>query len=1001
MALEKQTITVPLGSMGMDAGKDPKVSPGLLRAENAAYNLDGSISKRTGCVRVATSFPADTFIGSRCGMDVEFAVPGGYIADDALTAITVASHPIPDVAVTGLSHTRSDVYHYCDIASNGTFLGLAYTSKTGANYYITVEGFAADTLLPSRSPVTFGPFTGPRTARVVKVGALLYYYYFDDSGVMWGGVFSSTGYPQATPDEYTGAVDALTTVYEWDACMIEGGGVSGLVPYVMVAYAGSTAGKACLLALPDGLNTSAVCLQVDNSSKPVSKPAIWKQSTSTVAIAYVCDDTTWKLYAAVYQYDAATQVLAPTLLDSLAKATYTPHAVTGVAQSTTRSRCYWDLVVASVPGIRYREFTTTAAVGSAAYFMRRARLAWKPALSARSYSTYPQHLLGVFTRSWNYALGAQDSIVMLLDNAVPCGKVLLGKARTGDSYGMLPSAAATVSSATQTRWLTVAEWIVELDNSVDAKNVYHLGQVVIDYDQLVTQAVAREAGRGRMIVPGSCPNEFDGADVVELGFLSYPEPFATSGSATAGSLTAKTYRYRLVYEWIDANGTKQQSAPSPEYNEITLTTETSVDLTCPTLTLTTKSSVQIAIYRTEGDLGVNYYRVGTVANSTAADSVAYNDGAADTAIVNYQPLYTDSGEVENVQPEAFRVHAVAGTRHFYVDRDAEEASVYYSKEFSSIGAVSHSDLQLIRVDPAGGAITALCGFLDKLVIFKSSSIFVSEGPGYDPTLGGSNYSAPYLVNPGVGCKDQRCLAVTPVGLVFLGSDGDIHLLNNSLQVTDFSAPVEYWTTTLTPVAFVAEPTKGLLHVFTTSHDLVYDWRHGKWALWSAHAALQASAVNGVAWWLDAAGALWRHDSSVYTDNAVRQAMTLETGWIALAQGAPARLYRATIIGQNLVSHTLRVKLGYDYDPHWVDSRLYDASALTTFAVSDYHGTGLSESYLGQAYCLRIDPTRPVCSAVRMSISDESGTGDTWSAAAVSLLIGVKGGGQRVQNARSK
>lgn len=999
----KQTITIPLGTIGMDAGKDPKIHPGLLRVENGRYVVDGSISKRTGCVMVDDGYQVDSFIGVKSGNPIIHSVPGIYLAEpgDPVT-LSAYMHPMLDVAVTGLAHSRSDVFHYCDIGSNGSITGLAYTSRSGASYYITVEGFLTDGLIPVQggggNAVTFGPFTGPRTARILCLGTTLFYYYFDDSGILRGGTFSGSGYPEPTPSVYSAATAALTTVYEWDACTISQG--SG---YVMMAYAGATAGKAVLLSLPAGLNTGAICLQIDNASHPVSLPAIWKQSAATVAVAYVLDDTTWKLTAGIYEYDT-DEILAPTTLDSIVKATYTPHAVTGCAESTTRSAAYWDAVASNIPHIRYREFTTGGAVGSVSYLAHRARLAWKPALSARpnDYGPYPQHFVGVFFRSWGYDHGAQDSIVMLLSGApgVPAAKVLLGTARTGDSYGMLPNMQTLVGTATESRWLTVAERLTQLDNVNDNKGIYHLGQVVIDFDQLITSCVTHEAGRGRMIIPGACPLEYDGADVYELGFIQYPEPIGTAGTS-GGSMAPGTYRYRLVYEWTDANGTRHLSAPSPEYNEITLVTDTAVIVTCPTLTLTTKSGVQIAVYRTIVNTGTAYYRVGTVANNRAANTVTYTDTMADSSIVYNEPLYTDSGEIENIQPQAFRVHAMAGMRHFYADRDDEEGSLYYSKEYSGVGAIYHSDLQLVRIIPTGGPITAIASLLDKVIVFKSNSIFALDGSGYDATLGESNFSIPWSVSSIIGCVDQRCIARVPAGLVFYASDHRIYLLDTSLRVTVFSSPVEYWMDVLTPVAFVVEPNQGLLHVFTASMDLVYDWNANRWAIWSARAATQAAAIDGVAWWLDAAGNIWRHDDTQWTDNGTRQAMTLETGWIAPAQGQPVRLYRATILGQNLAAHTLRVKWGYDYDPHWVDSRLYNAAALTPFSIADYHGAGLSEAYLGQAYCLRVDPTRPVASAVRLSLCDESGAGDTWSVAALSLVVGMKTGGPRVHTAKVK
>jgi hypothetical protein len=249
-----------------------------------------------------------------------------------------------------------------------------------------------------------------------------------------------------------------------------------------------------------------------------------------------------------------------------------------------------------------------------------------------------------------------------------------------------------------------------------------------------------------------------------------------------------------------------------------------------------------------------------------------------------------------------------------------------------------------------------------------------------------------------------------MGLVFLASDGNVWLMNNSLQCSPFSDPVRYYlgATSPAPCAIIATPSRSLVHVFTGNHGtLVYDWDAKKWSVWTGRSstamigAVQAAELNGITCWLDSANCLWFESDSVWTDASAHYGLAVDTGWLhGGGLTGMQRMYWLLITGQNIASHTLRVQVAYDMDPTWLDDNTYDSSALTPFDYASHFGTGLAATYEGQAYVLRVFPTRPTCSAIRVRVSDSVGDNNGWSLTAISLVVGAKPGkGMRVHKAR--
>jgi len=74
-------------------------------------------------------------------------------------------------------------------------------------------------------------------------------------------------------------------------------------------------------------------------------------------------------------------------------------------------------------------------------------------------------------------------------------------------------------------------------------------------------------GANNLLFSGALPRIYDGVSTVEQGFLKYPENLTQTTATSAGSMgpgtnTSVSYQWVAVYEWMDAQGQINYSAPS-------------------------------------------------------------------------------------------------------------------------------------------------------------------------------------------------------------------------------------------------------------------------------------------------------------------------------------------------------------------------------------------------------------------------------------------------------
>jgi hypothetical protein len=488
-----------------------------------------------------------------------------------------------------------------------------------------------------------------------------------------------------------------------------------------------------------------------------------------------------------------------------------------------------------------------------------------------------------------------------------------------------------------------------------------------------------------------------------------------------GEMSAGTRQYFACYSWTDAQGQYHRSAPSLPFTASIqardfANTPTPPDSPNPdapgndqethgtcivsvsTLRLTARdpASVVIELYRTE-DAGQVPYLVATKPNDATVDAVTFTDALKDSDLLNAQPLYTAGGaELEAVPPPGSTVVATHRGRLFALDPDDSDL-IWASKERVPGYAVEFNDELTIRVDAAGGEITAVWPQDDRTLIFKKRRILAFAGEGPNAAGLQSTWTQPEIINTDVGCVSADSLVFSPAGTFFKSEKG-IYLLTRALEVRYVGAPVEAYNN-LEVTSAVLMP--GVTQVrFTTSGGvtLVFDYALEQWSVFT-FGALSAALWDGTYHRLAEGGKVLRETPGAFVDDGAPVVLRARTSWLKLAdvQGY-GRVYKALLLGRYLSRHRLLVAIEYDYEEATREQLAFDSGAALG---ANPYGSGATygdePAYGGEAGSsveqLDIRPSIQKCEAIRFEFSDDpTDNGESLALVHLQLVVGVKGPG---------
>tara|TARA_R110000796_G_scaffold7338_6_gene25231 strand:- start:2409 stop:5441 length:3033 start_codon:yes stop_codon:yes gene_type:complete len=531
----------------------------------------------------------------------------------------------------------------------------------------------------------------------------------------------------------------------------------------------------------------------------------------------------------------------------------------------------------------------------------------------------------------------------------------------------------------------------------DLYSLTGVSNITVDFTS-VERFEAAELG-GNLHIGGGFVSMYDSQQIVELNFHLYPENITAAINNSSGSLAAGTYLYQVIWIWTDAKGQDHRSAPSVAISAAPSGGSSTVTLTIPSLRLTQKTGVICEVYRTV-TTGRLLFKIGNVANNTAADSVSFADTGAisDANLIAKESLYTNGGIIENIPPPASLVLTSYKNRLVCVSSENPKKLIY-SKKRQTLGPVEFSDVFSIVLNKAT-KITALAEFDQKLIIFEPNKIFYITGNGPTATGAQNDFSPPQAITGDVGCSNTNSLVLMPLGLMFQSNKG-IYLLNRSLETVYIGADVEAYNNLTITSAELIQNENQIRYLTSDGRCLIYDYFYGKWSTWTNHSGMGATIwnINGDYVYLRADGRIFQQSETSYKDDNDPIEMSITTSWVKTngIQGFQ-RIRRAFVLGDFKSTHTLKLEIGHDYQTYFNEKHLFnyindlevvEYGDSTPYGTEGFYGTdsGVADGvYQFRAHC-----KQQKCQSVRFRISDSeiANAGQAYSISSLMLEVGVR------------
>lgn len=456
-----------------------------------------------------------------------------------------------------------------------------------------------------------------------------------------------------------------------------------------------------------------------------------------------------------------------------------------------------------------------------------------------------------------------------------------------------------------------------------------------------------------MLLSGASPAQFDGAKVVEQGFL-YPPNITVATSAPSGDgqylvgpdSGTGSYAFFAIWERTDSQGNVHRSEPSNiEFITLAAGDMKRVVVTSIPLVVTSSDNTRLIVYRTRLD-GTTYYRDNETSAATAAGTLLTVEVfAQDLNELFYTQIATPGASQYRYSPPPLRCLTNHGSCVCGVAEDGK--TIWFSGQHVPGEGVWWSPAFISYIDDHG-YVTALASMDGRLYVFTRNAIWLIDGDGFADN-GEGGYTIPQRLAVDAGCIDERSVVVTPAGTMFR-SDLGVALLDRSGSVSFFGWPVqdtlaEYPTITGASLDRVSGDVKLSLTAGSGQNAwLSWDYRVNVWTrhlLSMPSVTAEGSSVvvtDDVARWHVAMsdGTVLRVADAVSDTYAVGGGASfvstmIETPWIK-AQGLQGfqRVWRVlTLFSVASGPPGLRVSLLYDYEDSVSESRTWTASEVAS------------------------------------------------------------------------
>jgi hypothetical protein len=654
-----------------------------------------------------------------------------------------------------------------------------------------------------------------------------------------------------------------------------------------------------------------------------------------------------------------------TLADNIVAATLGTAAGTPVNQVTaafadaTTATAYWvsgetsDQTAGPVSLVRRNTITTSAVPGSQVDVIQTLGIASRAfAYAGRSYvwlvfalqnqaSTIagPSPPLGTRVVLQNtYYLYRDDGLLV----ARAADEVAGGFA---PSTGRLPGVAPSSSSGTEFSWCGTARRVIEAGgNERSAYDARSPRDITFTFDSNAARRCAR-IGK-TLYVTGSIPMQYDGAALVEVGFLVYPLSLQGINTATAGVLSAGAYTYKSTLRWQNAQGEQERSTTAVGM-DLTTGASTKNQIFTYALTVTLKTAARtppaIELWRTQVNptpdsdsylitskdptvlSGDNRY----IANDPTQNllpAAGTLDNIADSVLLAREANPENGDVLEFIAPPGAAIMVATDTRVFLGAVAGDPDRVWYSRLRGINEIVSFNEALTVDVPAPGGAITAIAVVSDALIVFRATAVYALPGSGLTNTLGGQNYGPPRIISQDIGAVNHEAVALTPAGVMFKSRKGWF-LLTPDLGLKYIGGKVLAFDDEVILGIDVVE-TQHHVRVLSAARMLTWDYLVGEWSEWTVTDGLHSTVWQGRHVYLAAAGVRVQSDSFA----GVTYGTDVELAWVKPSdlQGSQA-VRRIMALGETRGAHLVRVRVARDYqylspgNPDYFDDEIWTQS----------------------------------------------------------------------------
>lgn len=578
-----------------------------------------------------------------------------------------------------------------------------------------------------------------------------------------------------------------------------------------------------------------------------------------------------------------------------------------------------------------------------------------------------------------------------------------------------PSSVAALADGT--RRISILQHSIDLQ-ILEGFNVTPVGVTSLRLEPNYSTQMSSDQLGQTAYLGGGLFSEYDGTRFVEQGFAMFPEGIrAVVSAAGTGALTPGVHQICAVYEWTDALGNRHQSAPSPA---VTVTVVNATDIITayiPTLLLTQKRGVVIAVYMTTA-AGLTFYRVYDstfpTPNTLAAafiTTVIGSPSSTDAFISANELLYSQPNQADTSLPNLGPPPNTALGAHqnrLFTNVSDKPSEYRFSQPYApGVGLMFNESLGG-RVPVDAGEIVGIASMDEKVILFGRNKPFVVYGTGPNAAGDFSNYSEPQEVSSDVGCNAPNSILKMPMGIIFKSPKG-WYLLGRDLSVKFIGDGVEAYNAFTPRSATLIGDRQECRFLLGESTVLVWSYLDTQWSVFTL-----PYSPNAATWWpatgryahvsQDATLALNQDTPGAFIDTVgpagipALPSWTARTAWLHLAalegfQRARWLYFTATPNDPDALGTVLTIDVAFD-----------DSETSPGFYTTVAHPSSLLPS---QSFTVDIRHRlrRQKCKSLRFTFSEASESGEATSQCltgiqALALEMGVKRSVNRLRAAQT-